>query len=62
MNKPDPTNRPRPGRKVRVFSELNRDLRPEDLARILVAAGLERARKEAAARREQAAREELSDE
>lgn len=36
-------------RGVWVFSELNRDLRPEQIARIITAAGLEQARREAAA-------------
>lgn len=35
------------GRHVWVFSELNHDLRPEQLAKILTAAGLEQARSEA---------------
>ncbi len=38
------------GRRVWAFSELNQDLRPEQLARILVTSGLEQARKEAEAR------------
>ena len=38
------------GRRVWVFSELNHDLRPEQLAKILTAAGLEQARLEVEAR------------
>lgn len=37
------------GRRVWVFSELNHDLRPEHVARIITAAGLEQARLEAEA-------------
>lgn len=37
------------GRRVWVFSELNHDLRPEQIAKIITAAGLEQARLEAAA-------------
>lgn len=40
-----------PGRRVRVFSQLNHDLQPEQIARILVAASLEQAQREADARR-----------
>ena len=39
-------------RRVWVFSELNHDLRPEVVARIITAAGLEQARREADARAE----------
>lgn len=46
----------RHGRSVWVFSELNHDLRPEQIAKILVSAGLEQARKEAEARAEEEAR------
>lgn len=38
------------GRRVWVFSELNHDLRPEQIARIITVAGLEQARREAEAR------------
>lgn len=38
------------GRRVWVFSELNQELRPDQLAKILVTSGLEQARKEAEAR------------
>lgn len=41
--------RKRPDRRVWVFSELNHDLRPEQIAKILTAAGLEQARREAEA-------------
>ncbi|GAA3830469.1 hypothetical protein KACC15558_11050 [Brevibacterium ammoniilyticum] len=44
--------RKRPDRRVWVFSELNHDLRPEQIAHILTAAGLERARHEAEAAQE----------
>lgn len=37
------------GRRVWVFSELNHDLRPDAVARIITAAGLEQARLEAEA-------------
>lgn len=37
------------GRSVWVFSELNRDLRPEQLAKVITSAGLEQARREAEA-------------
>lgn len=37
------------GRRVWVFSELNTDLRPEQVAHIITTAGLEQARLEAAA-------------
>ncbi|TAM66487.1 MAG: hypothetical protein EPN48_15560 [Microbacteriaceae bacterium] len=37
------------GRRVWVFSELNHDLRPEQIAHIITAAGLEQARLEAEA-------------
>lgn len=43
-------------RRVWVFSELNHDLRPEQIARIITAAGLEQARLEADARAEDATR------
>lgn len=42
-------------RRVLVFSELNHDLRHEQIARIITAAGLEQARLEAEARAEAAA-------
>lgn len=70
-----PTNRAsrrrykkRHGRSVWVFSEVNQDITPEDIARILTSAGLERARLEAEAqaedqgRAEGAERKESSDE
>jgi dihydrofolate reductase len=38
-------------RRVWVFSQLNHDLQPEQIARILVAASLEQAQREADARR-----------
>lgn len=44
--------RKRPDRRVWVFSELNHDLRPEQIAHILTAAGLEQARREAEAAQE----------
>lgn len=44
-----------PDRRVWVFSELNRDARPERIARILTAAGLEQARLEAEAIQEHSA-------
>ena len=37
------------GRRVWVFSELNHQLQPEQIARIIAVAGLERARREAKA-------------
>ncbi|WP_152594877.1 hypothetical protein [Microbacterium profundi] len=37
------------GRRVWVFSELNHDLRPEQVAKIITVAGLEQARLEVAA-------------
>lgn len=37
------------GRRVWVFSELNHDLRPEQVAKIITVAGLEQARLEATA-------------
>lgn len=43
-------------RRVWVFSELNHDLRPEQMAKILVSAGLEQARKEAEARADEETR------
>lgn len=43
-------------RRVWVFSELNHDLRPEQIAKILVSGGLEQARREAEARAEEEAR------
>jgi len=43
-------------RRVWVFSELNHDLRPEQIAKILVSGGLEQARREAEARAEEGAR------
>lgn len=45
-----------PGRRVWVFSELNHDLRPEQVAKIITAAGLEQARLEAAAQADAPAR------
>lgn len=44
--------RKQPDRRVWVFSELNHDLRPEQIAKILTAAGLEQARLEAEATRD----------
>ena len=41
--------RKRPDRRVWIFSELNHDLRPEQIAKILTAAGLDQARLEAEA-------------
>ncbi|GAB3124811.1 hypothetical protein GCM10027056_19060 [Glaciibacter psychrotolerans] len=38
------------GRQVWVFSELNHELRPEQIAKIITTAGLEQARREAEAR------------
>ncbi len=49
------------GRRVWVFSELNRDLRPEQIARIITAAGLEQARLEADARADEQARHQTAD-
>ena len=43
------------GRRVWVFSDLNHDVRPEAVAKIITAAGLERARLEAEARAEREA-------
>ena len=43
-------------RRVQVFSESNRDQRPERIARIITAAGLERARLEADAHAEHVTR------
>ena len=40
------------GRRVWVFSELNYDLQPDQVAKIITAAGLERARLEADAQAE----------
>lgn len=48
------------GRNVWVFSELNQDLRPEQIAKIITSAGLEQARLEAAARAEDSARHDQS--
>lgn len=45
------SKRKTPGRRVWVFSQLNHDLQPEQIARILVAASLEQAQREADARR-----------
>lgn len=44
--------RKRPDRRVWVLGELNHDLRPEQIANILTAAGLEQARLEAEATQE----------
>lgn len=41
-------------RRVWVFSELNHDLKPETVARIITAAGLEQARRESGAQAERA--------
>lgn len=49
------------GRRVWVFSDLNRDLRPEQIARIITAAGLEQARLEADARADAQARRDHAD-
>lgn len=43
-------------RHVWVFSDVNRDLRPEQIARIITSAGLEQARLEAEAQAEDATR------
>lgn len=43
-------------RRIRAFSELNHDLRPEQIAKILVTLGLDEARKEAEARADEEAR------
>lgn len=43
-------------RRAWVFSDLNHDLRPEQIAKILVSAGLEQARREAEAKAESEAR------
>lgn len=48
-------NRNAADRRVWVFSALNRDLRPEHLAKIITSAGLEQARLEAEARAQQEA-------
>lgn len=45
-----------PERRVWVFSELNHELRPEVVARIITSAGLEQARLEAEAQADDAAR------
>lgn len=47
------------GRRVWVFSDLNHDLRPEQVARILTSAGLEQARLEAEARAQREAADEV---
>jgi hypothetical protein len=44
------------GRRVWVFSELNHELRPEQIAKIITSAGLEQARLEADARADDALR------
>lgn len=44
-------------RRVWVFSELNHDLRPEQIAKIITSAGLEQARLEAEARAQREAGE-----
>lgn len=46
------------GRRVWVFSDLNHDVRPEAVAKIITAAGLERARLEAEARAEREVEEQ----
>ncbi|MDQ4214763.1 hypothetical protein [Microbacterium capsulatum] len=51
-----------PGRRVWVFSELNHDLRPEQIARIITNAGLEQARLEAEARVSDGSRHEPDEE
>ncbi|HEY5319478.1 MAG TPA: hypothetical protein VIJ76_01240 [Galbitalea sp.] len=48
-------------RRVWVFSELNHDLKPEQLAKVLVAAALEQARLEHEAHRQQLHAEEHSE-
>jgi len=48
--------RKRRNRRVWAFSDLNHDLRPEQVAKILVSAGLEQARREAEARADEEAR------
>lgn len=48
------------GRRVWVFSELNHELRPEVVARIITSAGLEQARLEAEARADEHARRDAS--
>jgi hypothetical protein len=48
-------------RRVWVFSELNHDLKPEQLAKVLVSAALEQARLEQDARRQQAQEDEHGD-
>ena len=48
-------------RHVWVFSELNHDLKPEQMAKVLVAAALEQARLEQEARRQQAQEDEHAD-
>ena len=48
-------------RRVWVFSELNHDLKPEQLAKVLVSAALEQARLEQEARRQQADDDEHPD-
>lgn len=50
-SKPRRPRQRRPARPVFVFSEMNHELRPEDLARIIVRAGLEQARRDAVAKR-----------
>ncbi len=45
------------GRRIRVFADSNRALRPEHLARVMTIAGLEQARREAAARADNEAQE-----
>lgn len=49
------------GRRVWVFSELNHDLRPEHVAKIITTAGLEQARLEAAAQQDATARTDEED-
>lgn len=49
------------GRRVWVFSDLNHDVRPEAVAKIITAAGLERARLEADARAEHGPEVEADD-
>jgi hypothetical protein len=48
-------------RRVWVFSELNHDLKPEQMAKVLVSAALEQARLEQEARRQRAQEAALAD-
>ena len=61
MSRTNRRYRKREGRKVWVFSDLNHDVAPEQIAKILTTAGLEQARREVEAQADDPTRHDRKD-